>query len=159
MILQFGIDSWRSHLSRICWCPASTKTTNAEKKLPTPNTIFWSNFRTPDDDDFYTDSSCMQKCKATNQYITHHSAIGRFDIPFSSVEEQISRLSGQFLSVETCSWNSQKHRFNNSSLQSGPINQQTRLFGTIGIAAMVSQHMQKMFRTQNYLRPHFKRDN
>ncbi len=52
--------------------------------------------------------------------------------------------------LEICSWNSQKHRFNNSSLQSGP---QTRLFGTIGITAMVSQHMQKMFRTQNYVRP------
>jgi hypothetical protein len=32
----------------------------------------------------------MQKSKATNQYITHHSAIGRFDIPFSIVEQQIS---------------------------------------------------------------------
>jgi hypothetical protein len=64
--------------------------TNAEKKLPTPNAIFLSNFRTPDDDDFCTDNSCMQKSKATNQYITHHSAIGRFDIPLSSVEQQIS---------------------------------------------------------------------
>ncbi len=34
--------------------------------------------------------SLVQYSGTSDQYITHHSAIGRFDIPFSSVEQQIS---------------------------------------------------------------------